>query len=204
MKEEQMSEAIEPVRGWGDEVTVPALLQAAVELCLDELADADAAITAAIEHRDRAHARLKAVTEAGRRYADPDSTSPVPVTATWQSSNVVPIVRPPSPAMPVEPVELPTIPPAQERPTARTPRRRGRGSEMPPLEEIAAVYLAAYTAGKKPITALCDHFDVERSTAKNWPAKCRAAGLLAPRNEPPVHVDAPYGPVRHRQGARSD
>lgn len=60
--------------------------------------------------------------------------------------------------------------------TLKRKRRRTKGG--PDYAEIARVYLDAVATGYKPIDTLCSHFDVERSTAKNWPTHCRKLGLL--------------------------
>jgi hypothetical protein len=119
-----------------------------------------------------------------------------------------PLVRPPATGVPADPVVLPTPPadprPARMRPAAKkrakgviTPAEAGdvgRRPGRPPsvdYAEVAKVYLAAISEGRKPILALMDHFGVDRSTAKNWPSRLRRDGLLPPRDEPQVPSVAP-------------
>jgi len=122
---------------------------------------------------------------------DPTSTLP----------DTVPLVRPPNPHVPAPPVVLPAPPTPDRVPVAaRTGKQRGPRPATPRevLAERAGVYLAAVQDGRKPIQALMDRYDVDRSTAKNWPAQLRQAGLLPPADQPQVPVEAPVSAIHHR------
>lgn len=104
----------------------------------------------------------------------------------------------PQPAAPVR-VNVVEVP--RPKATARTkakaaPRKRGARAKVD-YPEVAKFYLSAVAAGRKPIDALCEHFGVERSVAKNWPTKLRQLGLLPPRDQPVVDATAPMQYVRH-------
>lgn len=71
------------------------------------------------------------------------------------------------------------------------------GHQAVDFDDVAKEYIAAAAAGRPMIQALCDHFGVEHSVAKNWPAKCRELGLLPPRGEPVVHTEAPNQFIQH-------
>lgn len=73
----------------------------------------------------------------------------------------------------------------------RTPTAKRNGRHDIDYTVAARVYIDAVTAGRKPIDALCQHFDVERSAAKNYPERCCKLGLLPPRGEPVVEHDPP-------------
>ena len=89
--------------------------------------------------------------------------------------------------------------PIRPRPAAAAKKPRRAPAKLD-LAEVARVYIDAVTNGRRPIDALCEHFGVERSAAKNWPLKCRAAGLLPPIGQPVVHSDAPHHFVAHGTG----
>ncbi|MCU1397811.1 MAG: hypothetical protein JWN62_920 [Acidimicrobiales bacterium] len=61
------------------------------------------------------------------------------------------------------------------RPTAKS---------IPDLNVIAGLYLESLRVGKRPIQALMERFNVDRESAKSWPALCREAGLLPARDQP--------------------
>lgn len=79
---------------------------------------------------------------------------------------------------------------------ARQPRAKVNGSPID-FDDVAKEYIAAASAGRPVIQALCDRFGVEHSVAKNWPNKCRALGLLPPLGQPVVHTEAPHQFVSH-------
>ncbi|MCU1390245.1 MAG: hypothetical protein JWL72_3583 [Ilumatobacteraceae bacterium] len=55
---------------------------------------------------------------------------------------------------------------------------------VPDLNVIAGLYLESLRVGKRPIQALMERFNVDRESAKSWPALCREAGLLPARDQP--------------------
>lgn len=61
---------------------------------------------------------------------------------------------------------------------------RPAATSVPDLSVIATCYLDALRTGRPPIEALMEKFNVDRDSAKGWPALCRTAGLLPPRDQP--------------------
>jgi len=57
-------------------------------------------------------------------------------------------------------------------------------------EEVAAVYRAAFAAGKHPTKAVADHFGVSKSTAAKKVSRARELGLLAPARQRGVAGEA--------------
>lgn len=111
-------------------------------------------------------------------------------------------------------------PKADEPPTTRPPitARDARATQIstaaargrPPLEEIAAVYLAAKAAKKAPGPAMAEHFNVPSSTVSNWPTALRKAGLIGNRgrgrpagspNKPKPAGDAQVTPISSAKSA---
>lgn len=63
---------------------------------------------------------------------------------------------------------------------------------------VADVYLSAVMAGRAPIQAIMDRFEIEREIAKTWPTVCRRMGLLPPFDRPQIeHEPAPQQVIRH-------
>ncbi len=73
---------------------------------------------------------------------------------------------------------------------------RPRATSVPELSVIAGIYLDSLRSGQRPIQALMERFNVDRDSAKAWPALCRVAGLLPARDQPQV-VRAPDETGRH-------
>lgn len=97
-----------------------------------------------------------------------DDTTPdakVPETAPYS--------RTPAPApAPVQP--KPASPPTN-------PKKVNKGGRPKmDLAAAATVYNQAVNTGASPIAALATYFGVPNSTARNWPPKLRAAGLIPP------------------------
>ncbi|MCU1396373.1 MAG: hypothetical protein JWM34_4801 [Ilumatobacteraceae bacterium] len=74
---------------------------------------------------------------------------------------------------------------------------RPAAKSVPDLSVIAALYLDSLRLGKRPIQALMERFNVDRESAKSWPAMCRDAGLLPARDQPQI-VAAPTDDQSHR------
>ena len=67
---------------------------------------------------------------------------------------------------------------------------RPQATSVPDLAVIAGIYLDSLRNGRRPIESLMERFNVDRDSAKGWPALCRDAGLLPARNQPQI-VAAP-------------
>lgn len=63
---------------------------------------------------------------------------------------------------------------------------RPQATSVPDLKVIAGIYLDSIRSGRRPIEALMEKFNVDRDSAKGWPALCRDAGLLPARDQPQV------------------
>ena len=63
---------------------------------------------------------------------------------------------------------------------------RPHATSVPELSVIAGVYLDSLRSGRRPIQALMERFNVDRESAKGWPALCRTAGLLPARDQPQI------------------
>ena len=63
---------------------------------------------------------------------------------------------------------------------------RPHATSIPDLTVIATVYLDSLRSGRRPIEALMEKFNVDRDSAKGWPALCRVAGLLPARDQPQI------------------
>ena len=74
---------------------------------------------------------------------------------------------------------------------------RPSAKSVPELSVIAATYLDAVRNGQRPIQALMERFNVDRDSAKPWPALCRAAGLLPARDQPQIAA-GPGDDASHR------
>jgi hypothetical protein len=68
---------------------------------------------------------------------------------------------------------------------------RPAAKSVPDLTVIAGIYLDSLRNGRRPIEALMERFNVDRASAKGWPALCREAGLLPARDQPQL-VAAPH------------
>lgn len=71
------------------------------------------------------------------------------------------------------------------------------------LDEVASTYKEAFTVGRRPVQTIIDRYDVTRDTARALVARCRAEGLLPPRDEPPVAAEAPQQVRRHQHSGPS-
>jgi hypothetical protein len=74
---------------------------------------------------------------------------------------------------------------------------RPAAKSVPELSVIAGIYLDSLRVGKRPIQALMERFNVDRESAKAWPALCRDAGLLPARDQPQL-VSPPDDETSHR------
>jgi hypothetical protein len=63
---------------------------------------------------------------------------------------------------------------------------RPHATSVPDLTLVAGIYLDSLRSGRRPIEALMERFNVDRASAKGWPALCRDAGLLPDRNQPQI------------------
>ena len=63
---------------------------------------------------------------------------------------------------------------------------RPQATSVPELSLIAGIYLDSLRNGRRPIQALMERFNVDRESAKGWPALCRTAGLLPARDQPQI------------------
>ena len=63
---------------------------------------------------------------------------------------------------------------------------RPHATSVPELSVIAGIYLDSLRNGRRPIEALMERFNVDRDSAKGWPALCREAGLLPARDQPQI------------------
>jgi hypothetical protein len=194
---------------------------------LSHLDHMHAAVDALLDRRERHEARLAELraevvaVEAEVLCVEADLRE-VTATLTRLSGGAVrevpPLVRPPTPSVPADPVVLPAVPSPAPAPTGEpvrpaassrpakprakgviTPseagdvgyeRRPGRPGRPPSVDygEVARVYLEAVA---EVIQALMDHFGVTREVAKNWPPRLRKQGLLPPRDQPQVPATAP-------------
>lgn len=59
-------------------------------------------------------------------------------------------------------------------------RLRAAGPIIETLQMVATVYQVAYALGEPPTAAVRDSFGIAQSTAGNWIAAARSAGLLTP------------------------
>lgn len=66
---------------------------------------------------------------------------------------------------------------------------RPAAKSIPDLEVIAELYLTALRSGRRPIQAIMEKYNVDRESAKAWPALCRDAGFLPPRDQPQFVAD---------------
>lgn len=74
-----------------------------------------------------------------------------------------------------------TLPPLPSTPSPAAKAKRGRPkgpSKLPPLTEIAAVINTARAEGRATGAAISEAFGVFDSTARNWIARARKAGLV--------------------------
>jgi len=61
---------------------------------------------------------------------------------------------------------------------------RAAGPTAETLRMVATIYQLAYALGEAPTGAVRDSFRIAQSTAGNWIAAARAAGLLSPTTTP--------------------
>jgi hypothetical protein len=77
--------------------------------------------------------------------------------------------------------------PVSAAPAARVDTNfRPQATVVPDLAVIAGIYLDAVRSGRRPIEALMERFNVDRDSAKGWPALCRDARLLPARDQPQI------------------
>jgi hypothetical protein len=65
---------------------------------------------------------------------------------------------------------------------------RPASTSVPDLSVVAGIYLDSLRNGRRPIQALMERFNVDRESAKAWPALCRTAGLLPARDQPQLRT----------------
>ena len=72
--------------------------------------------------------------------------------------------------------------------TAVDTNLRPSATSVPDLSVVAGIYLDSLRSGRRPIQALMERFNVDRESAKAWPALCRTAGLLPARDQPQLRT----------------